>query len=117
MIKTVLLVLLGLYFFLSGVNHLFNQQVLEEYADMHNLFSPKAMVFLSGLLLMFGGLSLMTGFLRFYGIIGLSVFLATAAFLIHQFWKQKDKIGRMVEGMQFSKNMAILTELIYIATG
>jgi hypothetical protein len=39
-----------------------------------------------------------------------------AAFSVHQFWQEKDRNTRMFEAMHFSKNMAILTELIYIAT-
>ena len=115
MIKTLLLVLLGLFFILNGLNHLFNNQVLEEYAHKRGLLSPKLSVFMSGLLLIFGGLTLITGFFKLVGIIGLSVFLVVAAFTIHQFWNEKDNDMRLLEAMHFAKNIAILTELIYIA--
>jgi uncharacterized membrane protein YphA (DoxX/SURF4 family) len=69
------------------------------------------------LLLIFGGLSLMTGYFKIYGIVGLSIFLVIAAFTIHQFWRETDRNLKMLEAMHFSKNMAILTELVYIATG
>ena len=117
MIKTILLILLGLFFILNGLNHLFNSQVLEEYAHKRGLFSPKVSVLLSGLLLIFGGLTLMTGYFMIAGIVGLSIFLVVAAFTIHQFWNEKDKDMRLLEAMHFAKNMAILTELIYIAAG
>lgn len=117
MIKTVLLVLLGLFFVLNGLNHLFNRLTLEEYAERRGLVAPEIMVFLSGLLLIFGGLSLMSGYFTIYGIIGLSIFLVVAAFTIHQFWRETDRDRRMLELMHFSKNMAILTELVYIAVG
>ena len=117
MIKTLLLILLGLFFILNGLNHLFNNQILEEYAHKRGLFSPRFSVFMSGLLLIFGGLTLITGFFKLVGIIGLSIFLVIAAFTIHQFWNEKDKNMRLLEAMHFSKNMAILTELIYIAAG
>ena len=116
MIKTILLILLGLFFILNGINHLFNRHIVEEYAEKRSLLAPRILVFLSGLLLIFGGLTLMTGYLRLYGIIGLSIFLVIAAFSIHKFWQEKDRNMRMMEAMHFSKNMAILTELIYIAT-
>jgi uncharacterized membrane protein YphA (DoxX/SURF4 family) len=116
MIKTILLILLGLFFILNGINHLFNRMIVAEYAEKRSLLAPRVLVFLSGLLLIFGGLALMTGYLRLYGIIGLSIFLVIAAFSIHQFWKEKDRNMRMLEAMHFAKNMAILTELIYIAT-
>jgi uncharacterized membrane protein YphA (DoxX/SURF4 family) len=66
MIKTILLILLGLFFILNGLNHLFNRLTLEEYAHRRGLVSPRIMVFLSGLLLIFGGLSLMTGYFQLY---------------------------------------------------
>jgi putative oxidoreductase len=53
MIKTVLLILLGLFFILNGLNHLFNRLTLEEYAHRRQLMSPRIIVFLSGLLLIF----------------------------------------------------------------
>jgi putative oxidoreductase len=117
MIKTILLILLGLFFVLNGLNHLFNRLTLEEYAHRRGLVSPRIMVLLSGLLLIFGGLSLMTGFFKLYGIVGLSLFLVIAAFTIHQFWRERDRNLQMLEAMHFSKNMAILTELVYIAAG
>ena len=116
MIKTILLILLGLFFILNGLNHLFNRFTVEEYAHRRGLFSPRIMVLLSGLLLIFGGLTLMTGFFMIYGIVGLSVFLVVAAFTIHQFWRETDRNLQMLEAMHFAKNMAILTELVYIAT-
>ena len=117
MIKTILLILLGLFFVLNGLNHFFNSRILEEYAHKRGLFSPNLMVKLSGILLVLGGLSLMTGYFKLYGIIGLSIFLVIAAFTIHQFWVETDREIWMLEAMNFVKNMAILTELIYIAVG
>ncbi len=116
MIKTILLILLGLFFILNGLNHLFNTQIYEEYAHKRGLISARLMVRVSGVALIFGGLSVMTGYLLIYGIIGLSIFLIIASFTIHQFWKETKSEMRLLEGMHFAKNMAILTELIYIAT-
>ena len=115
MIKTILLILLGLFFILNGINHFINIHFYEEYSTRKGLISPRLMVRLSGIALIFGGLSLASGFLMIYGIIGLSIFLIIASFTIHQFWKEKGNEKKLLEGMHFAKNMAILTELIYIA--
>ena len=72
MIKQILLIMLGLFFVLNGVNHLFNTMILEEYAHKRGLIAPKAAVLISGVLLIFGGISLVIPSLRLYGIIGLS---------------------------------------------
>ncbi len=115
MLKTILLVLLGLFFVLNGLNHLINTHIYEEYSVKRGLMSPKLMVRLSSIVLIFGGLSLAFGFFMKVGIIGLSIFLVIASFTVHSFWKEKKTDMKLLEGMHFAKNMAILTELIYIA--
>ncbi|MEM7533792.1 MAG: DoxX family protein [Chloroflexota bacterium] len=117
MIKTILLILLGLFFILNGINHFFNTAIVTEYAHKRGIISPQLMVRFSGIALIFGGLSLMTGFLKLYGIIGLSIFLVITSFTIHRFWEETERDAWMLEVMHFAKNMAILTELIYIAAG
>lgn len=115
MIKTILLVLLGLFFILNGINHFINPEIYEEYSRKRGLISPKFMVRISGVVLIFGGLSLASGYFLILGIIGLSIFLIIASFTIHQFWNEEGKEKKLLEGMHFAKNMAIFTELIYIA--
>ncbi len=115
MIKAILLILLGLFFILNGVSHLINTRIYEEYSTKKGLISPKLMVRVSGVALIFGGLSLASGYLMTIGIIGLSIFLVLASFTIHQFWKEHTREEKLLEAMHFAKNMAILTELIYIA--
>ena len=113
-IKTILIALLGIFFMLNGLNHLFNGQVLEEYARKRGLFSPKQMVLLSGIGLIFGGAALMAPMLRIYGILALLLFMVVATFTMHRFWEEKDKYDRLLESMNFAKNLAIITELVYI---
>lgn len=116
MIKQILIILLGIFFLINGVNHLFNTHILKEYAGKKGLIAPKTMVLLSGLLLCAGGLTLITGYFIFEGIIGLSVFLVVASFTIHKFWAESDRETMMMEIMHFTKNWAILFELLFIAT-
>ena len=117
MLKTILVILLGIFFLLNGINHLFNRHILEEYAHKRGMISPRLAVLLSGLLLIFGGLTLITGYWTLLGIVGLSMFLVISALTIHQFWAEKTADMRMMESMHFAKNMAILTELLYLASG
>jgi len=115
MLKTLLIILLGLFFIINGINHFLNRHTVEEYARRRNLVSPVIMVKLSGVLLIFGGLSLMSGVLFYVGIGALCVFLLIASFSIHRFWAEKKRDMRMLEFMHFLKNFAILIELLYIA--
>ena len=115
MIKTILLLLLGIFFVLNGINHLINTHIYEEYSIKKGLISPRLMVISSSVVLIFGGFSLMTGYFLIYGVAALSIFLVIASFTVHQFWKEINTEMKLLEGMHFAKNMAILTELIYIA--
>lgn len=115
MIKKILLILLGIFFLLNGLNHFFNSQIIEEYAEKRSLFASGIMVKLSGALLVVGGLSLITGYFMLIGIIGLCIFLLTASFTIHKFWALHNRESVMMESMHFAKNWAIIFELLYIA--
>lgn len=55
MIKQILLILLGVFFLLNGINHFYNSKIIEEYAEKRSLLASKVMVKLSGLLLCLGG--------------------------------------------------------------
>lgn len=116
MIKTILIILLGLFFLVNGFNHFYNSHILQEYAAKRELIQPKIMVFLSGLLLVFGGMSMISGFFIIEGMIGLCIFMAIASFSIHSFWKEEDREDKMMEFMNFVKNWAIIFELIYLTT-
>ena len=114
MLKTILIILLSLFFLLNGFNHFYNKSILEEYAHKRNLLSPKWSVRAAGALLILGGGLLLWPDGRSIAAILLSVFLIVAALMIHQFWSEKDAQGRMLEAMHFTKNLAILVELLYI---
>ena len=66
------------------------------------------MVKLSGVLLIFGGLTLATGFLRLFSIIFLLIFLVIASFTIHQFWNENTNEKKLLEAMQFLKTLPYL---------
>ncbi len=117
MLKSILILLLGLFFIANGINHLFNTKVLEEYAHKRNLFTPKFSVITSGIGLILGGVMLFFYPTRQLGACGLAFFVVIAAFLLHQFWEEPEKEEKMLEGQNFLKNMAISIEMIYIAFG
>ena len=114
MLKTLLIILLGIYFILNGLNHLFNTKILEEYAAKRQLLEPRLAVILSGLLLIFGGAALMIEEVRLIGVYALCFFLLMATLMIHRFWVETNPNDRMLEGMNFTKNLAIAVELLYI---
>lgn len=114
MLKSTLIVLIGVFFVLNGLNHLFNSQVLAEYAHRRRLKYGRQLVALTGVLLVAGGVGFVIPALRVPAIVGLSLFLILAMVLIHHFWTEPDREGRLHEALHFSKNLLILVELIYI---
>ncbi|MDJ0521069.1 MAG: DoxX family protein [Planctomycetota bacterium] len=117
MLKTILLVLLGLFFVLNGINHFVNRITLEHYAKRRGLIAPTWAVRLAGILLIAGGVALVIPEVRLPGIVALSFFLLVATFTMHRFWLEEDRDHKLLEGMNFAKNLAIMTELLYIAAG
>ena len=114
MIKTALLIFLTLFFTMSGINHFFNPHVLHEYMERRKYKHVKILVFLSGLLLIVGGVLLQVPYVRMYASFALAGFVLIAAFMIHSFWRVSDKHERMLEMQNFIKNFVIFFEMIYI---
>ena len=114
MIKQVLILLIGAFFVLSGVNHFYNGHVITSYAKRMRLPRAEGLVKASGILLVAGGIAFVFPGLRAYAVVALAGFVALAAVLIHHFWTEKERDARMYEALQFAKNALIFVELIYI---
>ncbi|MEQ8351684.1 MAG: DoxX family protein [Leptospiraceae bacterium] len=112
--QDILLLVLGVFFILNGLNHLINTHVYKKYAAKRGLIHPAFMVRISAIVLLMGGISLATRQWMQWGIAGLAVFLVLASVLVHRFWEEPDRDSRLSEGMHLAKNILILTELAYI---
>jgi uncharacterized membrane protein YphA (DoxX/SURF4 family) len=69
-----------------GLNHFMNADDMTGYAEFKGLPAPRASVLFSGGLLVFGGLSLITGILPAIGAGALALFLVASAITMHDFW-------------------------------
>ncbi len=99
----------GSYFVMMGLNHVGSmREGLTGYAASKGVPSPKLAVIGSGILLLVGGLSIITGFMPIVGIAALVVFLVPVSFQMHNFWKVDDPKAKMGEMTNFMKNMALL---------
>ncbi len=78
------------------------------YAQSKGVPSPKLAIFVSGLLLLIGGVSMVLGLYPVIGVIALVVFLIPVSFKMHAYWKIQDPMGRMSEQVAFRKNMGLL---------
>ena len=106
-------ILLGGYFLFNAYNHLFKSEDLAGYAKSKGVFSPKLAVIASGLLLLFGGYTIITGVRVTAGIAALVLFFIPVTFTMHTFWKEEGQ-ARMMDQVQFMKNLAILGAVLML---
>ncbi|WP_391560410.1 DoxX family membrane protein [Robertmurraya sp.] len=100
-------VILALYFIYSGVNHFSNYQGMKQYTSYKGVLAPGIAVVVTGLMLLGGGLSILTGYCIGWGVGLLVVFLVASAFLMHNFWTVDDPMTKVGEKNQFMKNIAL----------
>jgi uncharacterized membrane protein YphA (DoxX/SURF4 family) len=99
--------LFGGFFLFNGINHFMNLASLTAYATSRNVPMPQLAVAATGLLLVFGGLSVLAGFYPRVGLMLLVLFLVPTSVMMHPFWTMDDPQARMMEMTQFLKNMAL----------
>ncbi len=101
-------VLFGGFFLMSAYNHFAQNTMLAGYAASKGVPSAKFMVFVSGVLLLIGGLGIILGVYVKIAVAALVLFLAVVSFTLHAFWKISDQNMRMMDKVNFTKNMALL---------
>lgn len=108
--------LMGGYFLMMGVTHMMKREMLAGYAASKGVPMPLQAVLGSGLLLLFGGFGIITGFYIQWALVALVLFLVPVSFKMHAFWKETDPMKAMPDQVNFMKNMALLgAVLIFMA--
>ena len=107
-------VVLGAYFVLAGVEHFTRSKDMITYATFKGLPMPAAAVYASGFVLVLGGIGIFTQMMLVSSYIGLSIFLIVAACTMHAFWKQKEAQAKMMDAIQFKKNIALAAALLML---
>jgi uncharacterized membrane protein YphA (DoxX/SURF4 family) len=98
----------GGYFLYNGINHFLNRKMLVDYARSKGVPSPDLAVSASGLLILAGGASILTGIQPKIGAAFISTFLLGVSPQMHAFWNEDDAQQRMNEIVNFTKNMALI---------
>jgi putative oxidoreductase len=108
-------VIFGIYWLEVAYGHLFkNTAGLTGYAQSKGVKAAKAGVIVSGILALIGGLSILLGFWPRVGIAALVLFLLGTTFMIHTYWKVTDPQAKMMDRVQFMKNVAIIGALLML---
>jgi putative oxidoreductase len=109
-------VLVGSYFIMSAYNHLAHPGHLTGYAASKGVPSPKLAILASGVLILLGGLSILTGIRPALGVAAIVLFLIPVTFTMHAFWKDADPMAKMGNRINFMKNIALLgAALMFLA--
>jgi len=105
-------ILLGGYFAFSGLNHFMNSQQMSGWVESKGLPQPKAMVYISGIILLLGGLGIIAGAYPVLSIGLLGGFLIVANMTVHDFWNLEE--GRQEQMTHFLKNAGLLGALLML---
>jgi len=102
-------VILGGYFFYNGLKHVFlKTKDYVGYSQMKGVPQPAAAVYVSGVLLLVGGIGIATQLYLEIALWCLVAFLVPVSLKMHAFWKVEDPGMRAMEAVQFGKNVALL---------
>ena len=107
-------ILLGGYFIMSGVNHFRHLKMLTGYAQFKGVPMASTAVWVTGLMMLLGGLGILLGVYVELSILLLGLFLLVTTLQMHQFWKITDQMARMGEEINFKKNMALLGAVLML---
>lgn len=100
-------ILFALLFLGSAYGHFAQGKAMTGYAQSKGVPMPGPAVYLGGVLLGLGGLSVLLGVWADLGALLLVVFLVPTAVLMHGFWKETDAQARQMEQIQFLKDISL----------
>lgn len=105
-------------FVMSGMGHIMNGQMMAGYAAAKGVPMAGALVPLSGVIALVGGLSVLLGYKAKWGAWLLVLFLVPVTFMMHNFWTITDPAQsqmRMMDMINFMKNLSTLGGALLIA--
>lgn len=107
-------IVVGGFFLMNAMNHFRQAQMMAGYAGSKGVPAPKLAVLGTGVQMLVGGLMLLLGWQVWVAALILILFLVPVAFAMHNFWAVQDPQARMMEMVQFMKNLAIAGALLMI---
>lgn len=108
--------IVGAYYLINAANHILQVKALSGYAQSKGVPTPRVAVLGSGVLLLVGGLSILTGYYPLIGILALVIFFLPVTFIMHAYWKIQDPMMRTIEMVNFMKNLALMgSALMFLA--
>lgn len=100
-------ILFVILFLGSAYSHFAQAKGMTGYAQSKGVPMPAVGVYGGGVLMGLGGLSVLLGIWPDLGALLLVIFLVPTAVLMHGFWKETDAQARMMEQIQFMKDISL----------
>lgn len=102
-------ILFSLLFLMSAVGHFTKDSAnaMTEFTKSKGVPAPGLAVFVTGIMLLLGGLSILLGAYVNIGALLLVIFLIPTAFIMHNFWADKDPMMRQNNQIHFMKDLAL----------
>lgn len=108
-------IILGSYFVNAGWQHVRDRTMMAQFAATKKAPFPMLAILGTGTLLTLGGLSLLSGIYPHVGLALLAAFFVGVTPMMHDFWAIKDPMQRMIQKINFTKNLALLGALLALA--
>jgi putative oxidoreductase len=101
-------IIVGLFWLNGALAHFTQAGSMVPYARMKGVPFAEVAVPGTGVLLLVGALSILTGIYPVIAVLALAVFLIPVTFMMHNIWASEDQAMRMNDMILFTKNMALL---------
>jgi putative oxidoreductase len=93
--------------FLMSITHIFNESTVEQ-AMAHDVPMAPVLVRVAGVLAIAGSISIILGYKARLGAWLIVLFLVPVTFFMHNFWTVSDPMMRMMQQINFMKNISML---------
>ena len=100
-------ILFALIFINSGIAHFTKNAAMTGYAQYKKVPLARVSVYVSGLMILLGGVYIVLGFYADLGALLIAAFLIPTAFLMHAFWKETDATAKQNETIGFFKDLSL----------
>jgi uncharacterized membrane protein YphA (DoxX/SURF4 family) len=104
----------GGFYLYAGIGNLLHLQEKVGYAAFKGVPLPLLSVIVASSLLLFGGMSILTGYRPTLGVGAVILFLLPVTLLMHDFWTIADPQMRIIEMHAFQGNLALFSSALLL---
>lgn len=107
-------IVFGLMFLVWGLNHFLKLNAMAAYAQAEGVPAPKLAIAGTGLMLVWGALSILLGLYTWIGATVLIVMLVPVTLKMHRFWGITDPMLATNQMTHFMKNVTLVGALLLV---